>query len=113
MSAEYSEWLNRMEEAKKKVVAIECGAGLVIPSARLEAEEVAERFSTLLVRINPTDYMAPTEEPVGIGIPLGSADALTRIWKRVEKLVDAGKKGRGGGKAQTQQLVVQRSVTQR
>lgn len=82
----YPAWLDRMEEQKKSVVVIECGAGLVIPSARLEAEEVAERFGTTLVRINPTDYMAPTADPKGIGLPMGSAAALRQIWRRVEKL---------------------------
>jgi hypothetical protein len=72
-----------LEAASKRVVAIECGAGLVIPSARCEAEDVAERFGTALIRINPTDYMAPTSEPRGIGLPLGSADALRRLWSRV------------------------------
>eukprot|EP00966_Prymnesium_polylepis_P159740 3691854-Prymnesium_polylepis.1 len=76
-----------MEAQSKKVVVIECGAGLVIPSARCEAEDEAERFGTTLVRINPTDHMVPTTAaPVGIGLPLGSAAALSKIWKRVEKL---------------------------
>jgi NAD-dependent SIR2 family protein deacetylase len=83
----YPEWLDHMEAQSKKVVVIECGAGLVIPSARCEAEDEAERFGTTLVRINPTDHMVPTTAaPVGIGLPLGSAAALSKIWKRVEKL---------------------------
>jgi len=82
----YQTWLDRMEEEKKKVVVVECGAGLVIPSARCEAEDVAERFGTTLIRINPVDYMAPSAEPVSIGLPLGSAEALREIWTRVETL---------------------------
>lgn len=71
VSSAYPAWLDRLEEASKKVVVIECGAGLVIPSARCEAEDVAERFGTALVRINPTDCMAPASEPHGVGLPLG------------------------------------------
>ena len=66
-------------EAGKKVVAIECGAGLTIPSARCEAEDIAERFGTTLVRIKPIEDMDPISSPVGVGIPLGSTDALSRI----------------------------------
>ena len=80
----------------RQVVVVECGAGLVIPSARCEAEDVAERFGTTLVRINPTDYMAPKAEPVGIGLPLGSADALCRIWERVEHLRGQQQKSKPG-----------------
>ena len=83
---EYQAWLDRMEEQQKKVVVIECGTGLVIPSARCEAEDVAERFGTTLVRINPVDSMAPTVEPVGIGLPLGSATGLSSIWKHLDQL---------------------------
>ena len=86
MGRAYQDWLERMEAQGKKVVVIECGAGLVIPSARCEAEDVAERFGTTLVRINPVDSMAPTAEPVGIGLPLGSADALSNIWKHLDPL---------------------------
>ena len=81
----YTVWLDRREAGKKKVVVIECGAGLVIPSARCDAENIAERFGTTLVRINPIDDMALHSSPVGVGIPLGSADALRRIWKQLEE----------------------------
>ena len=81
----YTVWLDRMEAGNKKVVVIECGAGLVIPSARCDAENIAERFGTTLVRINPIDDMALHPSPVGVGIPLGSADALRRIWKQLEE----------------------------
>ena len=55
----YTVWLDRMEAGNKKVVVIECGAGLVIPSARCDAENIAERFGTTLVRINPRDDGSP------------------------------------------------------
>ena len=74
--AAYSEWLDRMEVEGKRVVVVECGAGLVIPSARCEAEDLAERFGTVLVRINTTDGMVPAAEPKAQGtrgaVPLGS-----------------------------------------
>ena len=74
MDDAYTAWLDRMEAGGKKVLAIECGAGLTIPSARCEAEDIAERFGTTLVRIDPIEDMAPISSPVGVGIPLGSTD---------------------------------------
>ena len=61
------------------------GAGLTIPSARCEAEDVAERFGTTLVHISPIDDMAPISSPVGVGIPLGITHALSRIWKQIRQ----------------------------
>ena len=55
-----------------RIVAIECGAGLAIPSVR----SACEQLSHDLVRINPRDFQTP---PGGIGIPLGAVEALQRI----------------------------------
>jgi hypothetical protein len=76
------------------LVVIECGAGLVIPSSRVEAEDVAAESGGGLIRINPVDCMVPgvpsalqldrKESPAqSIGLPMGSAGAMAEIMKRV------------------------------
>lgn len=64
------QWLHAARD--KNIVAVECGAGLAIPTVR----NVCERLSHRLIRINPRDYQTPSN---GIGIPLGAAEALQRI----------------------------------
>lgn len=63
ISEAYFTWLDMLERESKKLVVIEIGAGLVIPSARVEAEDIAERLGGTLIRINPTDYAVPIITP--------------------------------------------------
>jgi NAD-dependent SIR2 family protein deacetylase len=66
----YAQWLQQLEG--KRIVAIELGAGLAIPTVRRECE----RRSEVLIRINPRE--AETTGG-GISIPMGAREALTRI----------------------------------
>ncbi len=66
----YAAWLARA--AGRRIVAVELGAGLAIPTVRMECE----RRSHALVRINPRD---PETHGAGISIPLGALDALHAI----------------------------------
>ncbi len=66
----YAAWLTRV--AGKRVVAVEMGAGLGIPTVRFQCEERA----TTLIRINPREPEAP---PGAIELPLGALAALTRM----------------------------------
>jgi len=72
----YQEWLSRARG--KRVVAIELGAGLAIPTVRYECE----RRAGVLIRINPRE--AETG-PKGVSLPLGACDALTRIDELLAK----------------------------
>lgn len=65
----------REEADLSRLVVIECGAGTAIPTIRMAGERMINSHGGQLVRINPDEYRALT----GIGIPLGAADALTRI----------------------------------
>lgn len=80
-----------------RTVVVECGAGLVIPSARVAAEDAADEVRGALIRINPTDYMVPVPAPVpqqeaeqgvglraSVGIPLGFAAAMREIMQRID-----------------------------
>lgn len=66
----YEGWLRRVEN--HRVVAIEVGAGLAIPTVRLECEE----WGSLLVRINPRESTTPAG---GIPLPFGGLEALRAI----------------------------------
>lgn len=62
-----------------RLVAVECGAGLAIPTVR----HVCERMAHRLIRINPRDFETPSH---GIGIPLGAAEALQRIDEQLARM---------------------------
>ena len=95
-SRAYQRWLSGLEEGAR-VVVVELGAGLVIPSARVEAEEVADRFSAPLIRINPVDYGAPLKSPRGIGLPFGAAEGMRALERALRALrsPSAGPPGQG------------------
>lgn len=60
MSSHYCEWVEQFEGSQSKnLVVIECGAGLVIASCRVEAEDRATESCGTLVRINPSDSWVP------------------------------------------------------
>jgi NAD-dependent SIR2 family protein deacetylase len=66
----YREWLGRVEG--RRVVAVELGAGLAIPTVRRECEVRAQ----VLIRINPREAETPGG---GISLPLGALEALGKI----------------------------------
>ncbi|HEV7401511.1 MAG TPA: Sir2 family NAD-dependent protein deacetylase [Chthoniobacteraceae bacterium] len=69
----YDEWLDRMRG--RRIVAIELGAGLAIPTVRRQCET----YARTLIRINPREPATPRG---GIPIPLGALDALRRLDAR-------------------------------
>ncbi|MFL5245983.1 MAG: SIR2 family NAD-dependent protein deacylase [Gemmataceae bacterium] len=68
----YRAWLRRVEG--RRVVAIELGAGLAIPTVRVECEQQSQ----VLIRINPRE--AETTKG-NISLPIGALDALNGIAK--------------------------------
>lgn len=73
--ARYQRWLTRAKG--QRVVAIEMGAGLAIPTVRYECQA----RSTNLIRINPCD---PEVRSGGISLPLGALEALEAIQAVME-----------------------------
>jgi NAD-dependent SIR2 family protein deacetylase len=71
----YEAWLRRVQSAR--IVAVELGAGLAIPTVRHECEQ----RSAFMVRINPRDSAAPRR---GVSLPLGAAQALAAIDARLQ-----------------------------
>ena len=70
----YQRWLS--EVRGMRLVVIECGAGVAVPTVRRQCESVRGT----LIRINPRDPEAPHGS---ISIPLGGLDALTRIHEHI------------------------------
>jgi NAD-dependent SIR2 family protein deacetylase len=66
----YARWLHRVEG--RRVVAIELGAGLAIPTVRDECEARGQT----LIRINPREADTPAG---GISLPMGALEALSEI----------------------------------
>eukprot|EP00993_Chasmostoma_nieuportense_P002478 NODE_3270_length_999_cov_53.560780_g3124_i0.p1 GENE.NODE_3270_length_999_cov_53.560780_g3124_i0~~NODE_3270_length_999_cov_53.560780_g3124_i0.p1 ORF type:complete len:309 (+),score=42.22 NODE_3270_length_999_cov_53.560780_g3124_i0:30-956(+) len=79
MGDKYAEWRGRLTS---DLVVIEMGAGLTIPSARVEAEDMAESHGTL-IRINPTDCRIPRG---AIGIKAGAEEGLLALRAEVRRL---------------------------
>jgi len=73
--AAYKRW--RLPLQGKRVVAIEMGAGLSIPTVRKECEEQGH----ILIRINPREAETAAN---GISIPLGALAALELIDQRMQ-----------------------------
>lgn len=71
----YESWLRRVQG--KRVVAMELGAGLAIPTVR----NMCERVGEVLIRINPREADTPSH---GIPVPMGALDALTRMDRLLE-----------------------------
>jgi NAD-dependent SIR2 family protein deacetylase len=66
----------------KRLVIIECGAGMAVPTVRRFCEEMAAQTSGTLVRINTGEPSAPRGH---IALPIGSLQALEAIDKLVGK----------------------------
>ena len=69
VSDAYQAWVASFVGSEKKLAVIECGAGLVIPSCRIEAEDRATDSRGVLIRVNPADCMVPPP-------PAGSGDGV-------------------------------------
>lgn len=93
MSSAYAAWTAAQQG--RRVVVVELGAGLAIPSARVEAEDQSQQLAGVLVRINPVDCMVPGAEGPracsyrAVSIPLGAAEACVRLLDLVRALIAA------------------------
>jgi len=72
----YMKW--RKQNYNKKMAIIEIGAGVAIPTIRLEGEHLAKSNKNIkLIRINPRDY--ELNEELGFSIALGGLEGLKKI----------------------------------
>jgi NAD-dependent SIR2 family protein deacetylase len=72
----YHQWLSHTYE--KKLVIIEVGAGLAVPSVRMEGEHIVHTYpNAQLIRINPRDDQIGSDE--GVSIALGGLEGIESI----------------------------------
>jgi len=83
----FNKWLDEIYERKARLVVIECGGGMDIPSVRCEGEDAVENAGehSLLVRLNPTDCRVPKSRAVGL--PLGAHEGLDCIATAMDRLL--------------------------
>ena len=74
-ATKYREWLREIRGSR--IVAVELGAGLAIPTVRNECQSQ----SAVLIRINPREADTPAG---GIPLPLGALEALAKIDEVLE-----------------------------
>lgn len=74
----FDSWIRPFGEMRRKLVVLEMGAGLAIPTVRLAAERASRALGALLIRINPRDFEGP---PGTIGIPLPAREALEELMR--------------------------------
>jgi NAD-dependent SIR2 family protein deacetylase len=74
--ARYRSWLNNV--GKNRIVAIEFGAGLGVPTVRIECE----RRGDILIRVNPREADTPAD---GISLPIGAMEAIEKIDQLLAK----------------------------
>lgn len=74
--AKYNRWIK--QQKKKKIAIIEIGAGIAIPSIKMQGEHIAKTYpDATLIRINPRDHTV--DEHYGISIPLGGLEGIKSI----------------------------------
>ena len=73
-------WLRTLGRAR--VVIIEMGAGLAVPTIRLMSEDFVDRPGGTLIRINPREPDVPAGH---LAIPMGALAALCAIDGRLDK----------------------------
>ncbi|MBF0143094.1 MAG: NAD-dependent deacetylase [Magnetococcales bacterium] len=71
------EWLRGVILGKQRLVVVEIGAGLAIPTIRLRSENHARRAGGQLIRINPRDEAVTS--PEDMALPLGGAEGTAAI----------------------------------
>jgi NAD-dependent SIR2 family protein deacetylase len=73
----FEEWRRRVRKERRRLVIIEMGAGLAVPTVRLTSEGVArENDDSVLIRINPREPQTP---PGHISLAMGALEALEKM----------------------------------
>eukprot|EP00931_Biecheleriopsis_adriatica_P037599 TRINITY_DN21556_c0_g1_i1.p1 TRINITY_DN21556_c0_g1~~TRINITY_DN21556_c0_g1_i1.p1 ORF type:complete len:815 (+),score=142.97 TRINITY_DN21556_c0_g1_i1:166-2610(+) len=91
-NAKYDAWINRMAEQPDsrnlRVVCLEIGCGLTVPTVRKELEKVVQKFpEARLIRINPENPGLASElVSRGVSLPLPAGAAIEQLSKQVAQL---------------------------
>jgi hypothetical protein len=77
----FNRWIK--SQASKKLAIIEIGAGVAIPSVRMQGEHIAKRYQhATLIRINPRDFTFDKRN--SISLPLGGLEGIKAILEMDE-----------------------------
>lgn len=97
----YNKWVFSSMDERKRIVVVECGGGMAIPSVRVEGEDAVAGGGegSLLIRINPSDCRVPAER--GVGIPLGARAGLERLEAALSTLLKTRAAASAGGAPKT------------
>ncbi len=68
------QWMDRLEEEGAKLAIVEMGAGTSVPTVRNTSEQIAQRFSVPVIRINPRESFGAE-----IALPMGAVEVLNKI----------------------------------
>lgn len=71
--ARLTAWLTELRAAGARLVVLELGAGLAVPTVRFTSESVARRLGGTLIRVNPREPETPSG---GISIAAGALEAI-------------------------------------
>ncbi len=69
-------WLSEVYKNGYRLVVLEMGAGIAVPTVRLTCERVAWDAEARLIRINPREYSVPSGQ---IGLACGAKEGLEQI----------------------------------
>ena len=70
-------WLDEVEENSHKLVILEFGAGLAVPTIRFFGENISSMYDAALIRVNPRDIDVPNGQ---ISLPLGAKEAIELLF---------------------------------
>lgn len=79
------QWLETISDSQARVVIVEIGAGMAIPSVRHNSHSLSHEYGARLIRINPREPQVPSS--MDVGIDSGSLEALRGIDLMLEKLL--------------------------
>ena len=77
-AARLQKWLEKLSSFNAKLVIIEMGAGLAVPTVRYKSQRTGRSLDATLIRINPKDYYVSRGQGA-IGLPLGAMESINRI----------------------------------
>lgn len=83
----FAGWLDEQAESSAKLAVVELGAGSAIPTVRLTSEQLLQRISGTLIRVNPREDDVPSGQ---FGLPFGAAEGIRRICACAENLAKRG-----------------------
>ncbi len=75
-SAKFSKWIQSLKRKNAKLVIIELGAGVAIPSVRIASEQLVREIDAKLIRINPRNTGIPKNQII---IAEGAYEAMKKI----------------------------------